>query len=56
MEAKNLIKNSSESEVEDAEFNRNAEVSEDTAIMVELDNEISFLSDFPDNPVSIESE
>ena len=31
-----------------------AEVAEDTTIIVELDNEISFLSDFPDNPVSLE--
>ena len=33
-----------------------AEVTEDTAIIVELDNEISFLSDFPDDPVLLEAE
>ena len=33
-----------------------AEVAEETAIMVELDNEISFLSDFPDDPVALQAE
>ena len=33
-----------------------AEVVEETAIMVELDNEISFLSDFPDDPVALQAE
>ena len=41
---------SGESEVEVAE------AAEDTAIMVELDSEISFLSDFPDDTVSSEAE
>ena len=50
MVAKNLIKIVRESEVEVAE------TAEDTAIMVELENEISFLSDFPDNTVSLEAE
>ena len=41
---------SSKSEVEVAE------VAEDTTIMVELDNETSFLSVFPDDPISLEAE
>ena len=41
---------SSESEV------KVANVAEDTTIMVELDNEIVFLSDFPDDLVSLEAE
>ena len=47
---------SSESEVEVTEVTKNAEVAEDTAIMVEPDNEISFLSDFLDDSVSLEAE
>ena len=47
---------SSESEVEVIEVTKNAEVAEDTAIMVEPDNEISFLSDFLDDSVSLEAE
>ena len=47
---------SSKSEVEVAEVTKNAEVAEDIAVMVELDNEIIFHSDFPDDPVSSEAE
>ena len=47
---------SSKSEVEVTEVTKNAEVAEDTAIMVEPDNEISFLSDFLDDSVSLEAE
>ena len=47
---------SSESEVKVTEVTKNAEVAEDTAIMVEPDNEISFLSDFLDDSVSLEAE
>ena len=47
---------SSESEVEVAKVTKNAEVAEDTAIMVEVDKEISFLPEIPDDPVSLEAE
>ena len=47
---------SSKSEVEVTEVTKNAEVAEDTAIMVEPDNEISFISDFLDDSVSLEAE
>ena len=47
---------SSKSEVEVTEVTKNAEVAEDAAIMVEADNEISFLSDFLDDSVSLEAE
>ena len=47
---------SSECEVEVTQVTKNAEVAEDTAIMVEPDNEISFLSDFFDDSVSLEAE
>ena len=50
--SKESYQDSSKSEVEVAEVAENAEVAEDTAIMVELASEISFLSDFPDDPVS----
>ena len=54
--SKEFYPNSSESKVEVAEVTGNAKVAEDTTIMVELDNEISFLSDSPNNPVSLEAE
>ena len=47
--SKESYQDSSESEVKFAGFAENAEVTEDTAIMVELDNKISFLSDFLTN-------
>ena len=47
---------SSESKVEVTEVTKNAEVPEDTAIMVEPDNEIRFLSHFLDDLVSLEAE
>ena len=47
---------SSESEAEVAEVTENAKVAEDTAIMDELGNEISFLSDFSEDLVSLEAE
>ena len=47
---------SSKSEVEVTEVTKNAEVAEDTAIMVEPDNEISFLSDFLGDSGSLEAE
>ena len=47
---------SSKGKAEVAEVTENAEFVEDTAIMVEYDNEISFLSDFPEDPVFLEAE
>ena len=48
--------NSSEGDVEVAEVTRDAEVAEDNPVMVELDIKISFVSDLPDNPVSLETD
>ena len=54
--SKESYQDSSKSEVEVAEVTKNAEVTEITAIMVEPENEIRFLSDFLDDPVFLEAD
>ena len=53
---KESYQDSNKSEVEVAEVTKNAEVAEVTAIMVEPENEIRFLSDFLDDQVFLEAE
>ena len=53
---KKSYQDSNKSEVEVAEVTKNAEVAEVTAIMVEPENEIRFLSDFLDDQVFLEAE
>ena len=53
--SKESYQDSSKSEVEVAEVTKNAEVAEITAIMVEPENEIRFVSDFLDDPVFLEA-
>ena len=53
---KESYQDSNKSEVEVAEVTKNAEVAEVTAIMVEPENEIRFLSDFLDDQIFLEAE
>ena len=53
---KESYQDSNKSEVEVAEVTKNAEVAEVTAIMVQPENEIRFLSDFLDDQVFLEAE
>ena len=54
--SKESYQNSSKSEVEVVEVTRNAKVTKNAVIINGIDNEISFLSDFHDDPVSLEAE